>query len=232
MSVPGKNPLKVSFLKILSLACFWAFSAGASTETCDHAALASAKKFGVPPQVMLAITRVETGRHDEGELRPWPWSVNNNGTSHWFADQDEAARFVIGEVEKGRTNIDLGCFQLNLRWHGMNFATVEDMLDPRENATYAARYLAEQHQKHGNWVDAVAAYHSSDPRLAEIYIQKVEAVLEELSQSGIQSSAAISQQPDEGTHNLFPLLQPGVGGSMASIVPSASLAQPLFLAVP
>lgn len=198
-------------------------------ETCDRAALQSAGRFGVPPQVMLAITRAETGRNLDGNLSPWPWSVNVAGDSHWFESQAEAAEFVRAELDRGQSNIDLGCFQLNWRWHGENFRSIDQMLSPAQNAEYAAGFLVEQHRKYGNWVDAVAAYHSNDPENAERYIEKVENILMDLS----ENSTFIEDMPsdDEVTiaANQFPLLQEGQSGSLASLVPTGGLQRPLLI---
>lgn len=210
-----------------------AYSEGAN---CDSAALLAAERHGVPPQIMLAITRVETGRQEAGELRPWPWAVNQAGASHWFDNAAEAESFVQNAIDAGQANIDIGCFQLNLRWHGEQFSSLHDMFDPEENADYAARFLVENHTLKGNWVDAVAAYHSQTQVHAEAYIEKVENVLIGLNESeaGIPSgglaSAANSRRPER--ENNFPLLQPGRTRTLASLVPSVQAAVPLFASAP
>lgn len=56
--------------------------------------------------------------------------------------------------------IDLGCMQINHRYHGDQFRSVDDMLDPRRNVDYAARFLAQLHAKHETWSMAVARYHA------------------------------------------------------------------------
>lgn len=207
-------------------------AAASLPEICDHAALRSAARNGVPPQVMLAITRVETGRNHQGALAPWPWAVNVNGESFWFDSQEDAADFAQTQIDGGQTNIDLGCFQLNWRWHGENFPSVADMLDPGDNAEYAAGFLTEQHGKRGNWVDAVAAYHSTTPEYAETYIEKVEAVLMDLS-ANTASVEEFSPDPARApAPNTFPLLQAGESGSLASLVPSGGALGPVFLVAP
>lgn len=224
----------IAFLATLLLATE-ALAYGDGT-TCDVAALAAAEEYGVPPQIMLAITRVETGRREGGQLLPWPWAVNQAGTPHWFDSPEEAEEFVQAAIDTGLSNIDIGCFQLNLRWHGEKFISVQDMFDPQLNANYAARFLAENHSQKGNWVDAVAAYHSQNPVYAEAYVEKVEEVLISLSASetGFPSPDIADATPDPmpNRENLFPLLQPGGSGTLASLVPSGQAATPLFAAMP
>lgn len=36
----------------------------------------------------------KTGRRTEGELRPWPWAINQGGQGHWFDSADQAVSFA------------------------------------------------------------------------------------------------------------------------------------------
>lgn len=220
--------------QILVLLAIWPHAAEAlgSTNPCDDAALQAASDHDVPPQIMLAITRAETGRSEGDALQPWPWAVNQAGTSHWFDTAEDASSFVADAMQEGYSNLDLGCFQLNLHWHGGNFRTVEDMFDPSGNADYAARFLVENHRRTGNWVDAVAAYHSTRPEDAAAYIEKVEAILLDLQGADAVLEPAQRTSPDPERENLFPLLRPGAVGSLASLVPQSDAGQSLILAAP
>lgn len=201
----------------------------AATNLCDRAARQAAMAHAVPVQVMLAIARVETGRQFDGALTPWPWAVQHAGQSYWFDTLPEAEAFVRALRETDQTNIDLGCFQLNLQWHGDAFSDIEAMLDPMRNADYAARFLVEKHAERGNWVDAVAAYHSATPDLARLYLEKVEAVLRQLAET---PDVALPETVIASRPNLFPLLQPGASGSLASLVPMGIGLAPLLVAAP
>lgn len=223
--------MKFWYLMPLFLALPGAALATGIGQTCDTAALRSAKAYGIPPQIMLAITRVETGKPHGAALQPWPWAVNLEGEGHWFDTADEATAFAQNAVESGDTNLDIGCFQLNWRWHGENFSSIDEMIDPETNADHAARFLVENHRKLGNWVDAVAAYHSTTPELAEIYVQKIEGVLQDFSESG-QLPDLPEEQPLRIAVNSYPLLMPGGSGGMASLVPSQNGGRPLLLTSP
>lgn len=50
--------------------------------------------------------------------------------------------------------------QINHRYHGAKFSSVQAMLDPHQNVDYAARFLAELHTRHVSWSLAVARYHA------------------------------------------------------------------------
>lgn len=197
---------------------------------CDKAGLVAAEKHGIPSQIMLAITRVETGRLTDGKLQPWPWAVNQDGDSYWFENGDEAVAFTADSISRGLKSLDIGCFQLNLRWHGSSFASFEQMFDPQLNANYAAKFLVKQHALTGNWVDAVARFHSSTPGLAEIYISKVERVLTDLSygaQMPKQREEIVEILPPK--KNPIPLFRNGMNGGLASLMPLFASGQPFVV---
>src|SRR5690606_22446998 len=62
--------------------------------------------------------------------------------------------------EHGAKLIDLGCMQINHHYHSNHFRSLADMLDPRQNVDYAARFLSELKQQHETWSMAVARYHA------------------------------------------------------------------------
>lgn len=218
------------FSPLLMLLPNMALASGAG-QSCDSAALHSAEAYGVPPQIMLAITRVESGKPKGDALQPWPWTVNLQGEGHWFDSAQEARDFAQSAIETGVTNLDIGCFQLNWRWHGDKFSSIDEMFDPETNADHAARFLVENRDRTGNWVDAVAAYHSASPDLAEAYIEKIEGVLQGFADAG-QLPDQTSDEPIRVAVNNYPLLMPGSSGGLASLVPTQSGGRPLFLAGP
>lgn len=73
--------------------------------------------------------------------------------------QDALQRFQIAR-QSGAKLIDLGCMQINHHFHGENFSSPAEMLDPRRNVEYAARFLRNLHNKHETWTMAVARYHA------------------------------------------------------------------------
>ena len=189
---------------------------------CLTAAADAAKAVGVPYAVLLAVTLVETGQTRDGDFRPWPWTVNNGGEGRWFATKAEAEAQAAVLADQGATNIDLGCFQLNTRWHGENFASLADMLDPGRNASYAATFLASLYDQTGNWSDAAAAYHSRTPEYAEVYRAKFDRVLATLDAGPAPVAEA------EPRANRFPLLVKGTPGQFGSLVPMTDAMPPLI----
>lgn len=62
--------------------------------------------------------------------------------------------------QRGAKLIDVGCMQINYFYHRKHFSSVTEMLQPRVNVDYAARFLRSLRQKEGNWTMAVAHYHA------------------------------------------------------------------------
>jgi hypothetical protein len=192
-----------------------------AAKLCADAAVRAASQTGVPYDVLLAVSVVETGL----DGRPWPWTVNLGGEGHWLETAEDAETLVYEALAQGRTNIDIGCFQLNHRWHGHAFASVADMLSPEANALYAAEYLSEHHGQTGDWAAAAAAYHSSTPEHAERYQARFESAWANLAGQGPES-ATLNVPPDR--LNLFPLLAAGQSGSPGSLVPDTAVGRRLI----
>lgn len=207
------------------------------SDLCDLAADHASRTTGVPLDMLLAISRAETGRSRNGQLAPWPWAVNRAGEGFWFETASEAIRFANAELAANELNLDVGCFQINLRWHSTGFSSLNEMFDPEMNAAYAARFLSQLYQSEGGWPEAVAAYHSRNDKHAEVYLAKVERIYVNLAEQGAgasveegsgSESAAVVDQGE----NRFPLLQEGERGGLGSLVPFFAPVAPLFGAEP
>ena len=190
---------------------------------CDDAARSAASESDTPLDVLLAITRVETGRGAGSNLRPWPWTINQAGTGHWFDTASEAATAAETALNESSGNLDIGCFQLNHRWHGDNFASLDQMFDPLTNARYAAQFLSDLYREKGDWPAAIAAYHSRSEGPAAVYLAKIDTVL---------ASMDPAAEPAPPRRNAYPLLQAGARGSGGSLVPRLASSRPLFGATP
>ena len=141
-----------------------------------RAAIAQAERAGgIPPQLLAAIGRVESGRRDptSGSFAPWPWTVNAEGQGYFFDSKAEAITAVRKMRADGMRSIDVGCMQVNLMHHPNAFASLEAAFDPMQNATYAAKFLNDLHAQTADWPKATALYHSANPELGEPYQRKV-----------------------------------------------------------
>ena len=161
----------VIVLAVVLLAGWPGHALAGAGEACREQAALAEQAAGIPPGLLLAIGKRESGRADvqSGGVLPWPWSVNREGEDHVFESPAEAIAYVAAAQGAGSRSIDVGCFQINLKYHPSAFASLEEAFDPAANAAYAARFLAELHARAGSWATAVAWYHSATPWEGEPY---------------------------------------------------------------
>ncbi|MEO0999926.1 MAG: lytic transglycosylase domain-containing protein [Pseudomonadota bacterium] len=152
----------------------------ATAAICDRAAVQAAAESTVPVEVLRAVTRTETGRRLAGALRPWPWTMNVEGQGFWFDGPAEAIAHAEATLAAGTRSFDMGCFQINYRWHGQHFASLAEMMDPLASARYAVRFLTTLHAETGDWTAAVGRYHSRTPRFQARYTSRYERILSAL----------------------------------------------------
>ncbi len=154
------------------------------TGLCHNAIALASQRSGVPHEVMLAISLTETGKNIGGVLNPWPWTVNMEGAGVWFETKPEALAYVNAHFARGARSFDVGCFQINYKWHHQHFSSIEDMFDPVINATYAARYLTELYHETGTWAQAAGFYHSRTPEYSQRYAKRFARHLEKIRGQG------------------------------------------------
>jgi hypothetical protein len=149
------------------------------SHVCGNAVQAAEARYPLPPGLLFAISEVESGRPADGgtALRPWPWTVQAENESHFFATKAAAISWVQAAQAQGIASIDVGCMQVNLMYHPTAFKTLDEAFDPERNADYAARFLISLHAATGDWQEAAGQYHSQTLALAIPYRQRVEAML-------------------------------------------------------
>ncbi len=141
---------------------------------CPQAIAAAEQAHAVPPRLLAAIGRVESGRpNSSGVVLPWPWTINAEGQGRFFDSKAEAIAAVRALQAQGVQSIDVGCMQVNLMHHPDAFASLDQAFDPVANADYAAGFLRRLYAQTNNWADAAAQYHSATPGLADDYRRKV-----------------------------------------------------------
>jgi hypothetical protein len=154
---------------------------GSPVALCRAAIAQAEREAGLPPRLLAAIGRVESGRRDPetGATGPWPWTINAEGRGSFFPDRAAAIAAVRALQAQGVRSIDVGCLQINLRHHPQAFASLEEAFDPLINARYAARFLGELQATRGDWMRSAAHYHSQTPEHAEAYRARVAAAWEQ-----------------------------------------------------
>ncbi|MCH7937868.1 MAG: transglycosylase SLT domain-containing protein, partial [Proteobacteria bacterium] len=133
------------------------------------------RRMAIPRYLLTAISLAESGRRDDvnGVNVAWPWTVTSGGQGRFFDTKAEALAEVEILMTQGVRNIDVGCMQVNLFYHGSAFETLDEAFDPRANTTYAATYLKTMHAATGDWTEAAGYYHSTTPERNGPYKEKV-----------------------------------------------------------
>ena len=156
---------------------------------CEKIAHQVEIKNKLPKNILSSISLVEAGRkHKDGIVESWPWSLNHAGKSVFFDNKDEALDYLKNNITSKFKNIDVGCMQINVRWHRENFKSLGAMIDPRQNIEYAAEFLINLKSTHGSWEKAIKHYHSSTPKLHVKYYAKVQQAW---SDSSINNSSLV-----------------------------------------
>lgn len=142
---------------------------------CVKEILEAQARYGIPNNLLLAIGLQETGqRRGDGAIVPWPWSANAAGEGRWFESRGEAQKWVRSRLAGGTDSIDVGCMQINLRWHPNAFSSLEEGFDAASNVDYAARLLTRLHGQVGDWRLAAGSYHSFTPEYRNRYLASLD----------------------------------------------------------
>jgi hypothetical protein len=162
----------------------------ADAVTCETAGAEAEQAWQLPPGLLAAIGRIESGRYDPatGKVAAWAWTINAAGQGHYFDSSATAVGAVRDLQMQGVRLIDVGCFQIDLFYHPQAFTTLDEAFDPRSNANYAARFLSELYGRTGSWEAAIAAYHSAVPEEGGPYRTRVMA---DWQGGGVRIAAAL-----------------------------------------
>lgn len=172
-----------------------------SWSLCADATHRVERERGIPKDLLTAISLAESGRWDNinGETHAWPWTVTS-GEQTWCTDtKAEAIQHVEALKGAGVTNIDVGCMQINLRFHPDAFRTLDEAFDPILNARYAGTFLSNLYGSSGNWLTAAGNYHSNTQRFHELYKLKVARFWNDRRNGTTTETVTASVQPRQQT---------------------------------
>ncbi len=139
---------------------------------CDTLISLAEQEKRIPISLLYAVAQVESGG-GKYSRRPWPWTLNINGKGKFYPTAAAAEAALYAAIARGERNIDVGCMQINYRYHGRAFRTPATMLIPLDNVAYGASFLVALHGKHGSWDTAVKYYHSSKDKRQRAYHARV-----------------------------------------------------------
>ena len=131
------------------------------------------KKLKLPQKLLTSISLVETGRVTKNKHYTWPWSANVEGQSYYFNNKESMIKFLKIKIQNKITNFDVGCMQINYKYHIKKESNLELFVDPNYNVNWAGIFLKELYKKHKSWNKAISRYHSSNKLRMKSYLKKV-----------------------------------------------------------
>ena len=152
--------------------------------------------YKLPNKLLTSISLVESGLKRNNKLSSWPWTLNVNGKSMYFDNKEDTIEHLKKSLKMNK-NIDIGCMQINYKYHGKNFKNLDDIISPNKNVKYAASFLRKLFKKHKSWNEAISRYHSSKPKRKKRYLIKVQSFWNDLRQKKIKIHKEITQNFDE-----------------------------------
>lgn len=131
--------------------------------------------MGLPINLLRAISLTESGRWFDsmGKSVTWPWTINVKGQGYYYDNKAETIAAIKEFQKKGIKSIDVGCMQINLKYHPEAFDSLEEALDPKYNVQYAAEFISKNKERTGYWMLAIGNYHSRHTSRNRPYIKKV-----------------------------------------------------------
>ena len=168
---------------------------------CETMAAQAGAQLGFPNALLPSIARIESGKL-QGDLgvRAWPWTLNQAGKGMYFETREDAMEYLREAVASGVTNIDIGCMQINYRWHKDEFSSLEEMMNPVANTRYAATFLRRLYDRHKDWEIATRYYHSPKEERGKWYQGKVASVMQRiLGEAPIRLASATASEMTTAT---------------------------------
>ena len=161
----------------------------------------------IPKNLLLSIGKSESGRILKNNKHViWPWTVNHAGKSLFFDTKNQMQKYVLKYVKIQDYNLDVGCMQINLKWHKNNFKKISDMFAVEPNVSYAASFLLQLKNKHGSWDKAIKHYHSSDPKKNKPYLIKVKHFWKIKEDNTVKSAININRK-EANTNSLSSIIK-------------------------
>ena len=120
--------IKNLFFILVLLFSETAFSKLNYSNTCQNEINIIEKQIDIPKGLLTAIGKTESGRFkDNKNVVIWPWTINTGKKSLFFDNKLQMKNFVLNEIKKENYNLDVGCMQINLKWHGSKFKNILDV---------------------------------------------------------------------------------------------------------
>lgn len=138
-----------------------------------------AQRTGIEALLLYSIAVTESGASvGHGFVAPSPYAIRVNESdlnqAYYPATRAEAEKILSDLLHAGRSNIDVGLMQVNLRWHGDRVQKPLALLDPTTNLRIGADILYDTMlSSPGDIVTAIGRYHSWTADRGRLYAERV-----------------------------------------------------------
>lgn len=176
----------------------FAGNGGDPATACAAAIASEEQRSAIPRHLLSAIALAESGRWDDRHKATvaWPWTIMAEGNGQYFPTKADALAAARALRARGVRNMDVGCMQINMMYHGEHFASLEEAFEPAANVAYAGRFLRDLYAELGSWHEAAGRYHSATPQYNIPYKQKIARLWEEQRESGGMALAGLPPVAD------------------------------------
>lgn len=169
----GLREFAIAATSFLSLAMPCMAVAETAAVPAGYRAAAAEVRMG--SVLFYAMALVESGQSQmTADYRPWPWTLSIDGQPNFYPTREDARAALDDAVRRQVSQLGVGLFQIEYRFHAHRFPSPESILDPYVNARAAAEIFAEGLDRvDGDVWEAVGLFHSATPDLASAYRARV-----------------------------------------------------------
>lgn len=130
----------------------------------------AARSVGLDPTLLYAVALAESAYSaSPGKVAPSCLAIRGN--KPYYPQTKQEAIGILDRILPLRKSVDIGCMQINWKWHGDRFDSPEQLLDPVTNINAAATILKDAINSVPNEQTAlgIGRYHHWDVSTAEGY---------------------------------------------------------------
>ncbi len=150
---------------------------------------------GVPPRLLYAMSKAESGLLKDNRFAPWPWTLNVAGEARRYEGREAMFDGLMAALGTGEMLIDVGPLQVNWYWQFEALGSPWRITDPAVSIKIAAQILKRHYERSGDWWEAVGRYHRpadspQDRLIADEYRQRVRLLYDQMTDEEVMADAA------------------------------------------
>lgn len=176
MFISSRTPLRALLSGSLALAIASFSPAVSAFNLAGSYFDTAARNVGLAPDLLYAVALTESAYSaaEPGHVAPSCLAIRADNA--YYPKTVQEARSILERILPNRKNVDIGCMQVNWRWHGHRVNSPYELLDPRTNISIAATILRDALDSvpPGQDVLGIGRYHHWDVRSPQGFQRAVE----------------------------------------------------------